>query len=192
MGRNKAIAGVLLAAVLGAVLCVPGGAETDRRKEVEGRIFFTRNNIWYQHPKKIFNANYHIGTILPLGTSVTMSRVNRGLIRFRVNSTGTDFQIFVHPKFSSRNETVWEYFDKYFSAEDPTKGDFERLADDEQRLIRAGEIQAGMGKWSVLRAYGYPPGCKTPSWESDSWVYWTTGRATRTITFQEGRVTAIK
>ena len=191
MRKDRLFIGGVLAVLLGAMLFASQADSSDRRKETEGRMFFTRNNIWYQHPQKIMSVGYHAGSILPLGTQVTVTKVRKNVIRFRVASGG-DYQILFLPKFGSRGETIWDYFDKNFAGEDPTKGDFERMSADEQKMIRAGEILAGMGKWSVLRAYGYPPGNKTPSWEGDTWIYYVTKRATRVVTFKDGRVAGIK
>ena len=68
------------------------------------------------------------------------------------------------------------------------KGAFASLSAEEQKKVKAGEIEAGMSKAAVIMAYGYPPGHKTPSLKLDKWVYWINHFKTRTVYFAEDKV----
>ena len=197
MGR--VLLGVLVAAAVGGDAAEASKA---RRKEVERQDFYLKNNIWYQHPAKMMNVNYHVGTILPVGSKVTIKKIRGGNVDFWVEGRKPVFRILFIPKYAGlkevdgkrRRETIWDFFDKYFQKTDPTApgGPFDMVSDDERRLIMTGQIAVGMSKWAVLRAYGYPPGHKTPSWKSNTWTYWVTKYSRKIVTFENDRVVNIQ
>jgi hypothetical protein len=67
-------------------------------------------------------------------------------------------------------------------------GPYQRFSEKEKRNIKLGEIEVGMSKDAVLMAYGYPPAHRTPSLESDQWVYWLNRFVNRPVVFRDGRV----
>jgi hypothetical protein len=137
----------------------------------EGGKYYTRTNIWYEHPEKIYSTNYHKGTILPVGTAVKIIDSGRRKIRFTTDS-GTAFTI-VH--VTKHNPiTLQALQDRIFSKDDPMArgGKFNKFTKKEQENIKAGTIALGMRKDAVIMAYGYPPDHKTPSLEGNTWTYW--------------------
>lgn len=189
---------ILRGAILGAfaaVLFAVGAADAEkgRREQVEEQQFYTKNNIWYQHQAKIYNVNYHMGTILPLGSKVTIKRIRGEYVDFHVEGRNGVWRIYFFAKYAAPKETIWDYFAAYFQKEDPYApgGSFDMISEDEQRLIKTGQIAAGMSKWAVLRSYGYPPGHATSSWKEDTWTYWVTRGRKKVVTFQSDRVTSI-
>lgn len=142
---------------------------TYAERDVKGKTFYTMANIWYEKPSEIFSANYHRGSIIPVGTKVKIEKI------------------------SGRGMTEWDYFDQYFSEENPMRkdGPFEKLSEDEKNNIRIGEINEGMSKSAVLMSYGYPPSHKTPSLKNDIWIYWVNRFAQRVIYFKDDKVIKI-
>jgi len=195
MTLKRVMRGMLAAAFVAGCVCGDSAAAAKRRwRDVEGAEYYTRNNIWYKHPAKIFNVNYHVGKILPLATKVTIKRMRKGHIDFTVDGVRQVFRIYWVRKFAARRTTVWDFFDQYFASEDPliAGGAFDSISGDELDLIKQGKIALGMSKWAVLRSYGYPPGHRTPSWKADTWIYWVSRRATRKVHFTDERVSKIE
>ncbi len=172
--------------------------------QVAGKKFYTTVNIWYDRGP-IESTNYHKGTIIPLGTNVTILEVDEGssrdrnvlepqveqepFIRFQCEG-GQSYKILFKRKYAKTGMSIRDLFKQYFLEKDPKadSGPFRSLTADEQKNILSGEIAIGMTKPAVLMAYGYPPSHKTPSLDDDIWTYWDT-RKTRTVEFADGRVT---
>ena len=58
--------------------------------------------------------------------------------------------------------------------------------------IKAGTVYTGMTKNGVLTALGYPPRHRTPSLESNSWIYWRNRFMTMAVNFDaDGTVRSI-
>ena len=79
------------------------------QEDVAGKTFYTAANIWYENPKKILSTNYHRGTILPVGTKVTVDQVKGKKIRF-TDGSGQQFEIEFVKKHSSDGVDTWAYF----------------------------------------------------------------------------------
>jgi outer membrane protein assembly factor BamE (lipoprotein component of BamABCDE complex) len=63
------------------------------------------------------------------------------------------------------------------------------LSEVDRHGIEAGKALPGMSKQGVTIALGYPAKHKTPSLESNEWVYWTSAHDPITINFdQSGKV----
>lgn len=173
-------------------------------EDVEGRTFYTTANIWYENPDRIESANYHRGTILPIGTKVKIKEVDDGMklisrnaldfemdqfIRF-TEETGPSYKMIFMSRHARPGMSVWDYFRQYFSENDPMAegGSFNSLSPEEQKKVKAGEIAFGMSKKAVAMAYGYPPGHRTPSLDSNRWVYWVNRFKTRAVNFSDDKV----
>ena len=91
----------------------------------------------------------------------------RRKIRF-IDDGGPDHRI-VYVKRHHPNLSVWNYFDQYFSENDPMRrgGPFKKFSRKERENILAGTIEKGMSMDAVLMSYGYPPTTKTPSLKSN-------------------------
>jgi len=185
MSTGSAIISIFSAFLLSASLWVPPAHSGE---DVAGQIYYTAANIWYENPEKILSTNYHRGTILPVGTKVRVDEVKGKKIRFG-DGHGQEFEITFMEKHSSRIVDLWAYFRRYFSRDNPLQGrPYEGFSKSERRNIKMGEIEVGMSKEAVLMAYGYPPAHRTPSLESDQWVYWINRFVNKTVVFQNGRV----
>ena len=137
----------------------------------EGEKYYTKTNIWYERPERIYSTNYHVGTILPAGTEVKIVDSKRKKIRFTIDS-GTVFTLEHVRKHNPI--TLQALRNRTFSTANPIAqgGKFHKFTKKEQENIRAGTISTGMSKDAVIMAYGSPPEHKTPSLDGDTWTYW--------------------
>ena len=140
--------------------------------DLSGKTYYTRTNIWYEHPDKILSTNYHRGTILPIGTKVSIHNIKNRKIQFTPDGSGQLFTLTNSAKTSTI--TTEELFNKYFSTEPVGigTGDYYQVTEADRENIKSGVIAPGMSKKAVLMAYGYPPTHKTPLLTSDIWYYW--------------------
>lgn len=155
---------------------------TAHAEDGEKAILFTQANIWYEKPTKIPSTNYHVGGILPVGTKVTLDRVEDDEIRFS-DANGSNYRIVVVIKHN--NVPGPALSERLFGPQDPMAegGKFSSFTKEEQEQIRFGTIAKGMRKDAVIMAYGYPPTIRTPTIESPSWTYWKNRWVTRIVRF---------
>ncbi len=140
--------------------------------DLSGKTYYTRTNIWYEHPDNILSTNYHRGTILPIGTKVSIHKINIRRIQFTPEGSAQMFTIINDKK--TNTISIDELFNRYFSI-DPVKvgvGDYYQATETDRENIKNGTIALGMSRKAVLMAYGYPPTHKTPLLTSDIWHYW--------------------
>lgn len=197
--RLKRIMSVLLWMAL-AVLTAPNASPAGEK--VAGKTYYTAVNIWYTKPLWINSTNYIRGKFIPAGTKVTVLEVYDNpshdvisgssdpdhWIRF-AGGDGVKYKIIFEPKHSAPGDTVWILFRRMFSAEDPRApgGPFSSLSAEEQENVQQGRIADGMSRNAVLMAYGYPPGHKTPSLQSNAWHYWVNRRKLTVVTFENDK-----
>lgn len=186
MSKNQKWAGIFLLGFFAFLFFIPA---TQAEREVVGKTFYTTANIWYEHEDKIYSTNYHKGSIISVGTKVTIKNMGSGEIEF-ADEKGQSFAIIFVKKHSSPEMAIGGYFNQYFSEENPLRkdGPFQKLSENERKQIKLGEIKEGMSKKAVLMAYGYPPGHRTPSLASDTWVYWVNRFVNKAVYFKNGRV----
>lgn len=157
-----------------------------------GKAYYTRVNIWYEHPNDILSTNYHRGVILPVGTKVSIHSINNRRIRFTPDGSGQMFTI-VNDK-QTNTISIDELFNRYFSVEAVqagVDGSFQ-ATEAERENIKAGTITIGMSKKAVIMAYGYPPTHKTPLLTSDIWYYWYARLHKVNIYFKDDKVFKIE
>ncbi len=181
MKRRKAVVGaVVLFAALGSYAMNQG-------------TYYTKVNIWYENPEKIFSTNYHVGRILKAGTKVIVTGTDSGdqvrvsglggrQIRFTDPETAISYIMTYVPRHSSIS--FEEYFERHFSETEPVFS----FSKKEMEHIRRGTIGEGMCKEAVIVAYGYPPSHKTPSVKLDLWIYWVSRYNTRHVRFDGDKV----
>lgn len=186
MSKKKIFTNVLLAIFL---TVLPYISYANAGKVVEGKTFYTNANIWYENPNKIFSTNYHRGAIIPVGTKVVIKEIGDKEIQF-VHENGQTFKIIFLEKHSKPGMTIWDYFEQYFSEENPLRegGPFQKFSKDEQSNIKIGGIEVNMSRAAVLMAYGYPPSHRTPSLKSDIWIYWMSRFVETAVYFKDDKV----
>ncbi len=177
----KRLVPVLLPACLAAsTLCAAFGPT--------GKHYYTRVNIWYERPDRIYSTNYHKGSILPVGTKVKILDFNDKAITFLDEAKSQTYTI----EFVSRHSrlTPQEYFERHFSEKSVLAegGSFSKFTDKEKANIKAGTVVPGMSAPAVVMAYGYPPSHRTPDLGADIWRYWSNRIMSFKIVFNEGKV----
>jgi len=182
----KIIIGIVLIFAL-SLACYPLYAES-----LPGKTYYTRTNIWYENPNDILSTNYHRGTILPVGTKVSIHNIKNRKIHFTPDGSGRLFTLINSAKTSTI--TTEDLFNKYFSTE-PVEigtGDYYQVTEADRENIKNGKIAIGMSKKAVLMAYGYPPTHKTPLLTSDIWYYWYARLHKVNIYFKDDKIFKIE
>lgn len=132
----------------------------------------------------ITDVNYQVGTLIPLGTPVTITDVRQRSITFAPQGQPP---ITLVVKYGRKQTTMDAFFDRLFVQTDPRKT-LARIPAKTRALIEVGDIANGMQKAEVLMALGYPPAHRTASLESPVWQYWQDRWHQFTVTFEGDRV----
>ncbi len=164
----------------------PAKPANESKKVRESQTYFTRVNIWYEHPEKVLAINYQRGLILPVNTKVGIVKRTRNLIVFRDLSTNQRFTL-INTKHTRK--TSAELFKVYFSS---TSIDLGRFSPSEQENIKNATVAVGMSKAAVVAACGYPPAHRTPSLNAELWTYWIARFRTRSVRFSGDTVAEVR
>ncbi|NLD38889.1 MAG: outer membrane protein assembly factor BamE [Desulfatiglans sp.] len=183
------------ATILAAALFInPVTSEAKKDYILEGPVFM-KVNIHYQNNGKDSKASYANYTnpgaghrILAVNTPVQVKSWKRQ--GFIIVNTETNEEIFFEYQEARMQMTSEEYLNKITS---PAKTDLSTLSEKDQKGIKEGIASNGMTKTGVMMALGYPATHRTPSIESNTWVYWSNRFKTIAVTFDDkGVVTAIQ
>ncbi|OQW99056.1 MAG: hypothetical protein BWK74_03080 [Desulfobacteraceae bacterium A6] len=157
-----------------------------------GKTYYTRTNIWYENPNDILSTNYHRGTILPIGTKVSIHKLINRRIQFTPEGSAQMFTIINDKK--TNTISIDELFNRYFSIEavQTGVGDYYQTSEADRENINKGVITLGMSRKAVLMAYGYPPTHKTPLLTSDIWHYWYARLHKVTVFFKDDKIFKIE
>jgi len=180
---------------IGILGCAAKSYITEDGKKISpvGGAYYTKVNIWYEDPKEILSTNYHKGTVIPVGSKVSIVGYGDNKISFtKEDQVGVKFTIFDVQKYSL--VPMEELFSHYFSKDDPkaSGGEFSKLSGKEKESIENGNLAEGMSKEAVIIAYGYPPKHKTPDLTNDIWYYWSSRFQTEAVTFRNNRIIKIE
>jgi hypothetical protein len=135
---------VLMLLVSGCVAKHGGltSAEAAIAASARGQAYYTLANIWYLENRPTTSHNLHMGTMIPVGTKVIIKRCSGAQIKFSDNPDT------IYTLVLSRKSTIslMEYFDRYFSKEDPMEngGIFFRFTKAEQNNIKKGTVDFGI------------------------------------------------
>lgn len=190
--RNKeaSMKKIVLAIILTCVSSIPAlaGGETITVNNVP---YYTQVNIHYEAPHHIYSTNYLKGALLPVGTQVTITHMTKETIDF-VTSENATFTITLIPEFSLI--TIDQLFQRTFSATDPrsNNGIYQGFTSEEKDHIDDGIVALGMSKQAVIMSLGYPPEHRTPTLNSNSWLYWKSRFGKTRITFKNDKVVKIE
>lgn len=157
-----------------------------------GEIRYTKYNIHTQVARRGFEASYanYIGggsghMVIPMNSQIEILKIGRGAFVFRLGD-GRTCEFEVHTK--RMNMSVESYANLITSPSPVATSGFSEI---DMKGIKDATAYKGMTRAGVLAALGYPAKHKTPSLESDSWIYWKTGRDTATVQFDpKGKVVA--
>ncbi|HVN83603.1 MAG TPA: outer membrane protein assembly factor BamE [Candidatus Binatia bacterium] len=167
-----------------ALLVVGAGCHRGPAPELvsqyQGRSAFTCCNIHYE-TDQINDANYFIGTTLPLGTSVTIHGVGRDSVTFVADGK----TLTLSHSYGRDQESMQQYIDKVLVATDP-KPRLAGFSHSAQDAIKEGRVERGMTREQVLLSLGYPPTHKTPSLDAREWTYWYNRWVSYKVAFDDG------
>lgn len=113
-------------------------------------------------------TNYRSGRLIPINSEVTLLSINQDQAVVRLNASGEILTIENDQKFTIDPMPI--AFSKVIGT---GKVDLSQFTAAERENILAGQAQPGMRKQAVIAAMGYPPQHKTPSLDSNKWLYWS-------------------
>jgi hypothetical protein len=156
-------------------------------KELNGKLYLSQN-LWYQHPEKIYSVSYKTGAILPAGTEVHDVKVSRKAIYFKLADSNQQYRIIYQQKFSLI--PAMQFAERLF-----TQKNLAELTKDftpaEKQCIKTGSLTKGLSKAAVLIGYGYPPPHRTSSTQNNVWRYWINRFMTQQLIFNDkGKLTS--
>lgn len=152
----------------------------------QARTLYTCCNIHYEG-EGITDANYFVGSTLPLGTPVQVESMHSNSVTF----SGGGVRLTLYHEYGTEQESFRQYVDKMLVEEDP-KVRLTGFPLAAQRVIQAGRVERGMTREQVLLALGYPPTHRTASPSAFEWTYWYNRWITYRVRFDEaGIVTQI-
>lgn len=179
---------------LSLVSCLVG-CETEWRPSVYDifqvpattRIYLNSNH-WYTDPLAMDSFNYQKGKILPFGTEVVDVTYDDDSVSFVAKDTGTKFRIQLKKDYSMI--TIEQYIKSIFMVKNPAEIELSIKPTVYEKITR-GVVERGMTKKEVVIAYGPPIKHRTPSMESDTWIYYDSELKTKRIVFKHGVVSLI-
>lgn len=159
------------------------GASPELLRQYQSRTLFTCCNIHHESDQ-INDANYFVGSLVPLGSPVAVQKVGGNAVTFLAGGT----QLTLEQRYGNKQESFQQYLDKTLVSEDPRQ----RLASYPQAVqavIREGRVERGMTREQVLLSLGYPPAHRTASLNDPEWLYWYNRWVTYKVQFgPDGRV----
>ena len=180
-GRGIRFATLGLLAVLGC-----RGAATGPVPRFDPANRFTCCNL-HRDGSELSDANYWIGTTLPVGTRVHIESATPDSVTFVAGGE----KLTLKQEYGTKQETFEQYVGKILVTDDPHRR-ISEFPDEVQSAIAKGKVERGMTREQVLLSLGYPPAHKTPSLEELEWTYWYNRlRGYRVVFDQRGKVTAI-
>ena len=152
----------------------------------ENRTLYTCCNMHYE-TDQLTDANYHVGTMLPMGTPVKVV----GAVKEGFTFTAGPMTFTLDHSDGAPQETVPLYIDKIFLHQDP-KPLVTRYSQAVQDAIRESRVERGMTREQVVFSLGYPPTSRTPQIDADEWTYWYNRWVTYQVVFDDAdKVTSI-
>jgi hypothetical protein len=160
-----------------------------------GEVRYTKYNIHTQSKNgkthKASYANYtdpgagHI--IIPAGSEITVTKKKRKAFYFTFDGGKKVVFEYHQPRMGM---SIDEYIDKVTSAEPIALKGLSKL---DSKGVAEGKALVGMTRKGVMAALGYPATHRTPSPDSDSWVYWTNRFGTTAVEFgSNGKVVNVR
>jgi hypothetical protein len=156
--------GALLAV---AALAVVTGCNQPVNSPFIGQTRYLCCNLHYEQTK-ITDVNYQVGTLVPLGTPVTITDVRQKSVTFTPQGQPP---ITLVLRYGRKQTSMDEVFSRLFLTTDPRK-ELKRIPAKTRALIEVGDIANGMTREQVLMALGYPPAHRTPTLDGPVWQYW--------------------
>ncbi len=151
-------------------------------------IRYAKYNIHAQESRRDIKASYvgHVDPgaghiIIPAGSRLEFPGARqryRNGFWFTVADTGQRVFFEFHTGRMGMSEP--EYIDLITSSSPVSLAQFSGV---DRKGIDAGDVYIGMTKEGVLTALGYPPSHRTPSLDSNTWIYWRNRFMTMSVEF---------
>ncbi len=188
-----------LVVILSLVMLTSSACRTTRNVDhaVSESGKYTKYNIHAQQSRRDIKASYagYVDSgdghfFIPAGSKIflpgTGQRYRNGFW-FTVADTGQKVFFEFHRGRMGMNEP--EYIELITSGSPVS---LDRFSEQDRKGIKAGKVYTGMTKEGVLTALGYPAKHRTPSLESNTWIYWRNRFMTMGVVFDgNGRVVSI-
>lgn len=175
------------------ILClVFGGAPVYAGSD--DKVMFLKNNIHGQQRegrggKMVSKASYANWTapgeghfFVPVNAKAKI-RVKRGIMGRRLVITILKTKREIHFELNLRNMRCKSMDDYIALIASPNPTPLGKLSPKDRKGIKQGNALIGMSKEGVRIALGYPARHRTPSLDSNTWIYWKNRRATTAIEF---------
>jgi hypothetical protein len=124
-------------------------------------------NLYYEKTE-IADVNFHVGTMIALGTPVHVLEVRRYSVKFQPEGYEPLTMVLKYGKDFISIDTL---MNDWFVDEDP-RGALRKMPAKTVQAIETGSVEPGMTRAQVLMALGYPPRHRTPTLEQPDWHYW--------------------
>jgi hypothetical protein len=184
MYQRKLPIGILLLVTLCLIIAGCGGSSSHR---FDGQsASYLRNNIHVQeHKHQEYRASYANWTdpgkghiIVPVNTLVTIGTFRRGFTII----TQAGHTIFFEYDEKNMGMSSEQYIALITS---PQPVALNNLSEIDLKGVKDGKAYVGMTKSGVRIALGYPAIHRTPSLDSNTWIYWTNRFKSIAIEFNE-------
>jgi len=179
---KRIVGAVILSGLLGCPATVP----PEVLQKYQSKTLYTCCNI--HHEKNDINdANYYVGTLLPLGTPAQVQGLGNRSATFSAGGT----TLTLTQSYGTAQESFEVYLDKILVSEDP-KAKVATYPQAVQDAIRDARVEKGMTRDQVILSLGYPPTHKTASLNDRLWTYWYNRYVTFQVAFDEaGKVSNV-
>ena len=181
---SKKILSILILLTLCFIVNPP--VSESRSKFIIEEPVYLKINIHYQNNGKDSKASYanytrpgagHI--ILPVNSPVQIKKWGKGFI---IVDAASGTEIFFEYNETRMQMSIEDYLSHITSA---SPVDLNKLSDKDRKGVKDGIASIGMTKDGVMMALGYPATHKTPSPESNQWIYWANRFKTIAVTFND-------
>ena len=177
---------ILVLVALSAVVGCRPAVSPQVLQSYQNRTLYTCCNIHHEG-QDISDANYYVGTMVPLGAGVKVQSAGRTSLTFTADGT----LLTLSEDYGREQEPFQQYFDKVLVSEDP-KPRVARFSHSVQQAIHDSRVEKGMTREQVILSLGYPPAHRTPSTAASEWTYWYNRWVTYKVVFDDtGKVSNV-
>lgn len=159
---------------------VGGFAASSQAAPEIGATYYTQYNFWTEK-EKTATTNYARGELIPFNTKAELVSMDEK--KFVISVNGRQLQIVNKKKFTQRGSRD---IAAELLKEQPVS--LAGVSKDLQTDMRNGILRLGMSKAQTIVTRGYPPRHKTPSLESNRWIYWSSRFVQLTLVFENGKL----
>ena len=174
-------------ALVSMVVLAAGCATSTVPSPFDGQSRYLCCNLHYENPK-ITDVNYQQGALVPLGTRVTITKVQKQAATFEAPGFPPLTVVLKYGRGALNMDT---FVNRLFVERDP-KLKLKNVPKKTREMIEAGQVAKGMTRDQVLMSLGYPPAHRTPSLDSPQWTYWQNRWQSFIVDFDGDKVDAVR